>query len=55
MKMYSGREVKDIIEDFLAEYFNFDYVCLNADYLKTLQDVLKRYGVEVDDRKENEP
>ena len=53
MKLYSAKDVRDIIEEFLAEHFNFDYLCLNADSISKIMEIMKYYGIEVDNIKEN--
>lgn len=52
MKMYSGKEVRYILEDFLAEYFNFYSISLNADSIMKLKDILDNYGIEVENIQE---
>lgn len=48
MWMYSDREVRNIIEEFLANHFNFDSVYLNEKSKKELEKICCNYGVEVE-------
>ena len=53
MKMFSAGDVKNILEDFLAIHFNFEYVCLSEDSQEKLKDILHKYdGVEVENIEE---
>ena len=47
MKMYSERDVKNIVEDFLACYFDFDSVYLNEKSKEELEMICISYGIEV--------
>lgn len=53
MKMYSGSEVRYIIEEFLAEHFNLDSLSLKADSIMKLRDILDNYGIEVENIQKN--
>ena len=53
MKLYSTDDVKDIVEEFLAEHFNFDYICLNADSIAKIKEIMEHYGIEADNIEEN--
>ena len=50
MKMYSERDVMYIVQDFLAQHFNFAAVELNTDSLKLLEEICEfgHYGIEVE-------
>ena len=48
MWMYSGRDVKNIVEDFLAEHFNFESVYLNEESKEQLEKICNNYGIEVE-------
>lgn len=48
MKMYSNQDVIDIVQDFLAKHFNFDYVSLNEESFAELIIICEDYGIEVD-------
>lgn len=48
MKMYSGEDVRYIVELFLAQHFNFDSVDLNEDSVEKLQEICEFYGIEVE-------
>ena len=48
MKMYSGKDVRYIVELFLAQHFNFDSVDLNEDSVEKLQEICEFYGMEVE-------
>lgn len=48
MWMYSNKDVKNIVEDFLAKHFNFDSVYLNNNSVLELKEICKNYGVEVE-------
>lgn len=52
MRMYSKRDVKNIVEDFLAIHFNFDLVYLNEDSKEELENICCRYGIDVDNIEE---
>ena len=47
MKMYSGQDVVDIVQNFLAKHFNFDYVSLNGESFAELKIICEDYGIEV--------
>lgn len=48
MKMYSERDIKYIMQDYLAQHFNFGYVELNTDSLELLEEICEPYGIEVE-------
>lgn len=48
MWMYSERDVKNIVEDFLAKHFNFDSVYLNEESKGELKKICYNYGIEVE-------
>lgn len=48
MRMYSGRDVKCIVEAFMAQHFNFDGVYLNDESIYELEEICKWYGREVE-------
>lgn len=48
MKMYSGSEVRYIVEAFLASHFNLCSISLNADSIMELRNILDDYGIEVE-------
>ena len=48
MKMYSNQDVVDIVQDFLAKHFNFDYVSLNGESYSELKIICEDYGIEVE-------
>ena len=54
MKMYSERDIKYIMQDFLSEHFNFAYVELNAESLELLREICESYGIEVENIVEND-
>lgn len=53
MKLYSRKEVRCIVEDFLAEYLNLDSVSLKERSIRNLIEICNNYGIEVEDIKEN--
>ena len=53
MKMYSGEDVRYIVELFLAQHFNFASVDLNEDSVEKLQEICELYGIEVENIVEN--
>lgn len=53
MKLYSEKDVRYIIELFLANHFNFSSVDLNYDSLRQLEEICKPYGIEVENIFEN--
>lgn len=53
MKMYSGEDVRYIVELFLAQHFNFASVDLNEDSVEKLQEICELYGIEVEGIVEN--
>lgn len=53
MKMYSGEDVRYIVEIFLAQHFNFASVDLNEDSVEKLQEICELYGIEVENIVEN--
>lgn len=48
MKMYSGRDVMYIVQEFLADHFHLDSVSLKADSIIKLKEILDYYGIEVE-------
>lgn len=48
MILYSGNEVRCIVEEIIAELFGFDSVSLSSDSIMKLRDILDRYGSEVE-------
>ena len=48
MKMYDIRDVENIIEEFFAKQFNFDYVSLSTGQLITIKYISENYGIEVE-------
>lgn len=52
MKMYSKKDVRNIVEGFMAKHFEFDYVCLNEEAVRELEEVCCAYGIEVENIKE---
>ena len=53
MKMYSARDVMYIVQDFLAQHFNFAFVELNIDSLKLLEEICESYGIEMENIQKN--
>lgn len=53
MKMYSGSEVKYIVQEFLAKHFNFDYVNLNISSVMELKEICDNYGMDIPNIEEN--
>lgn len=53
MRMYSEKDIRYIMQDFLAQHFNFDYVELNTDSLELLGEICESYGIEVENIVEN--
>lgn len=53
MLMYSKKDVQYIVEDFLAKHFNFNYVSLNKESQKELEEACNNYGIEVENIAEN--
>lgn len=53
MKMYSERDIQIIIELFLAQHFNFDYVTLNQESIEKLKEICEPYATEVGHIQEN--
>ena len=53
MKMYSKRDVENIVEDFLARHFNFDVVYLNTKSKHELEEACRGCGIEVENIVEN--
>lgn len=53
MKMYSGNDVRNIIELFLAQHFNFAFVDLNEDSIEKLQEICEPFATEVENIVEN--
>lgn len=51
--MYSGYDVRYIIELFLAQHFNFACVDLNEDSVEVLEKICESCGIEVEDIVEN--
>lgn len=56
MRMYSGKEVVYIVEDFLAEHLNLDTISLKDESVEMLKEILNKdkYGIEVENIVENE-
>lgn len=48
MWMYSKQDIKNIVEDFLAEHFNFGAVYLNEESAEELEEICHNYGIEVE-------
>lgn len=48
MKMYSGNDVRHIVELFLAQHFNFSNVDLHVDSVRELEEICEPYGIEVE-------
>lgn len=48
MMMYDSIDVKNIVEEFLAEYFDFYSVTLSASHSYKLDEIMDRYGIEVE-------
>lgn len=48
MKMYSGNDVRCIIELFLARHFNVADVSLHQDSVRELEEICEPYGTEVE-------
>ena len=48
MKMYSGRDVEYIVENFLAKHFGFDSISLNTSSIIELKMICEDYGIEVE-------
>ena len=46
--MYSFREVRYIVESFLADHFRFSYVDLNEESVEKLKEICECYGRETD-------
>ena len=53
MRMYNSEEVKNIVEEFLAEYLNLDSVSLTTDSIAKLINICCTYGVEVENMEKN--
>ena len=53
MKMYSGEEIRSIVEIFLAQHFNFAWVDLNEDSIRELEEICEPYGIEVKNIQKN--
>ena len=53
MKLYSKREVRYIVENFLAEYLNLDSVSLKDSSVEDLDYICNNYGIEVENIVEN--
>ena len=53
MKMHSGNDVRNIIELFLAQHFNFAFVDLNEDSIEKLQEICEPFATEVENIVEN--
>lgn len=52
MWMYSKSDVREIVEEFLAEHFNFGSVYLNAESQCKLDRICNNYGIEVENVQE---
>ena len=48
MWMYSKRDIKNIVEDFFAEHFNFSAVYLNEESTEELEKICLNYGIDVE-------
>lgn len=48
MNMYDCVDVKNIVEEFLAEYLNLYSVTLTASQSYMLDEIMSRYGIEVE-------
>ena len=48
MWMYSEKDVRNIVEDFLAEHFNFSCVYLNDESVEKLEKICNHYGTYVE-------
>ena len=53
MKMYNQNEVKCIVEEFLADYFNFESISLSSGSIVALRRICSGYGIEVENIVEN--
>lgn len=47
MVMYDCVDVKNIVEEFLAEYLNLYSVTLNSSQITRLYEIMNSYGIEV--------
>lgn len=52
MMMYSKRDVKYIVEDFLAQYFQFSSVTLDERLEDMLEEACNGYGTDVENMEE---
>lgn len=48
MTMYDNVDVKNIVEEFLAEYLDLYSITLNASHSYRLDEIMSRYGIEVE-------
>lgn len=48
MKMCSTRDIRSIIELFLAQHFNFAFVNLNEESVERLEEICESYSIEVE-------
>ena len=48
MWMYSKSDVREIVEEFLANHFNFGSVYLNMESQQELDKICRNYGIQVD-------
>ncbi len=53
MKLYSLSDVRYIVQDYLAQHFNFDRVDLKIDSLEILEEICEPYGIEEENIVEN--
>ena len=53
--MYDARDVMYIVQDFLAQHFNFAAVELNIDSLKLVEEICESelYGIEIENIQKN--
>lgn len=45
--MYTGKDIENIVEDFLAKHFNLESVCLNEKSKSDLERICLNYGTEM--------
>lgn len=48
MMMYDNVDVKNIVEEFLAEYLDLYSVTLNVSHTYKLDEIMSGYGIEVE-------
>lgn len=46
LKVFHEFDIKSIIEDFLAQHFNFDCISLKDDSTETIKEICHDYGIE---------